>query len=165
MTYDEPDRVAIYGFSLAMMFAPLHECSHRTAFATNQINHAVTWFAGLLSFYNSTFYRLYHKWHHRYTQIPGKDPELSDRKPTNISEYILEISGFYWWTGKIRGQRYDNNAYTDPLPLGTVKQLPANLLDALRYLHTNTILPESLGVEFVQSYIKLKQREWNEYST
>jgi fatty acid desaturase len=95
--------LAIYGFSLAIMFAPLHECSHRTAFATNQINDAVAWFAGLLSFYNSTFYRLYHKWHHRYTQIPGKDPELSDRQPTNISEYILEISGFYWWTGKIRG--------------------------------------------------------------
>jgi fatty acid desaturase len=63
----------------------------------------VAWFAGLLSFYNSNFYRLYHKWHHHYTQIPSKDPELSDRQPTNISEYILEISGFYWWTGKIRG--------------------------------------------------------------
>jgi glutamine synthetase len=63
------------------------------------------------------------------------------------------------------GQRYDNNSYTDPLPFGTVKQLPANLLDALRCLQANTILPDALGIEFVQSYIKLKQREWNDYST
>jgi glutamine synthetase len=62
------------------------------------------------------------------------------------------------------GQRYDNNAYTDPLPLATVKRLPTNLLDALRCLQGNTMLAESLGVEFVQSYIKLKQQEWDNYS-
>jgi fatty acid desaturase len=95
--------LVIYGFSLAIMFAPLHECSHRTAFANNKINDVVAWLAGLLSFYNSTFYRLYHKWHHRYTQIIDKDPELGDRKPTNLGEYILEISGFNWWVGKLRG--------------------------------------------------------------
>jgi len=91
----------IYGFSLAMMFSPLHECCHRTAFANNQINDAVAWLAGLLSFYNSTFYRLYHKWHHRYTQIPDKDPELSDRPPTNLGEYIVAMSGINWWIGKL----------------------------------------------------------------
>jgi fatty acid desaturase len=95
--------VVIYGFSLAAMFAPLHECAHRTAFANNQINDAVAWCAGLLAFYNSTFYRLYHKWHHRYTQIPGKDPELSDPKPTNRWAYCVEISGWNWWIGKFRG--------------------------------------------------------------
>jgi fatty acid desaturase len=95
--------LVIYGFSFAIMFAPLHECSHRTAFANNQINDAVAWLAGLFSFYNSTFYRLYHKWHHRYTQLPGKDPELSDRKPENLREYLLELSGINWWIGKLRG--------------------------------------------------------------
>jgi fatty acid desaturase len=95
--------LVIYGFSFAIMFAPLHECSHRTAFANNQINDAVAWLAGLFSFYNSTFYRLYHKWHHRYTQIPEKDPELSDRKPANLREYLIELSGIPWWIGKFRG--------------------------------------------------------------
>jgi fatty acid desaturase len=93
----------IYGFSLATMFAPLHECVHRTAFANLPLNDRVAWLAGLLSFYNSTFYRYYHKWHHRYTQIPGQDPELNDPKPTNWREYLLEISGFNWWLGKITG--------------------------------------------------------------
>ena len=92
----------LYGFSFAIMFAPLHESSHRTVFTNNQANDVLCWFAGLLSFYNSTFYRLYHKWHHRYTQILDKDPELSDRKPTNLKEYIIEISGITWWIGKFK---------------------------------------------------------------
>jgi len=95
--------LVVYGFSLAAMFAAVHECVHRTAFASNAINDGVAWLAGLLSFYNSTFYRLYHKWHHRYTQIPGKDPELGDPKPANLGEYLIEISGVTWWWGKLRG--------------------------------------------------------------
>jgi len=94
--------LVLYGFSFAIMFAPLHEASHRTVFTNNRANDFLCWFAGLLSFYNSTFYRLYHKWHHRYTQILDKDPELSDRKPTNLKEYIIEISGITWWIGKFK---------------------------------------------------------------
>jgi fatty acid desaturase len=92
----------IYGFSLATMFATLHECCHRTAFANNRLNDAIAWMAGVLSFYNSTFYRRYHKWHHRYTQISGKDPELEDSKPNSLKEYLLEISGLNWWLGKFQ---------------------------------------------------------------
>jgi fatty acid desaturase len=85
----------VYGASLALMFCPTHECVHRTAFANPQVNDAVGWLAGLLSFY--------HKWHHRYTQIPGKDPELGDPKPQNLRQYLWEISGIPWWQGKIIG--------------------------------------------------------------
>lgn len=95
--------LVVYGFSLAAMFAPLHECCHRTAFANQRLNDGVAWFAGLLSFYNSTFYRRYHKWHHRYTQIPDQDPELESPKPQNLREYFLELSGIPWWLGKFRG--------------------------------------------------------------
>jgi fatty acid desaturase len=95
--------LVIYGFSIAAMFAPVHECVHRTAFASNRANDLVAWFAGLLSLYNSTFYRRYHKWHHRYTRIVGKDPELSDPTPTNIWEYLWQVSGIPWWIGKLQG--------------------------------------------------------------
>ena len=78
--------LAIYGMSLAFMFCALHECVHRTAFASAQANDTIAWLAGLLSFYNSTFYRRYHKWHHRYTRIAGKDPELTDLEPKNLRE-------------------------------------------------------------------------------
>jgi fatty acid desaturase len=93
----------IYGFSLATMFAPMHECVHRTAFADNRLNDAVAWLSGVVSFYNSTFFRRYHKWHHRYTRVPHKDPELTDLTPTNLGEYLLVVSGLFWWLGKIRG--------------------------------------------------------------
>jgi fatty acid desaturase len=92
----------IYGFSLAAMFAAVHEGVHRSAFASNRLNDIVAWFAGLLSFYNSTFYRRYHKWHHRYTRVPGKDPELSDPEPTSWQGYLWQLSGIPWWLGKFK---------------------------------------------------------------
>jgi fatty acid desaturase len=93
----------IYGFCLASMFAPMHECVHRSAFANNRLNDIVAWCAGLLSFYNSTFFLYYHNWHHRYTRVPDKDPELTDLKPSNLGTYLLIISGLPWWLGKITG--------------------------------------------------------------
>jgi glutamine synthetase type III len=63
------------------------------------------------------------------------------------------------------GSRCDNNNYTKPLPPEMAKPLPANLLDSLRCLETNAIFSNSLGKSFVKSYLKLKQREWDEYSS
>ncbi len=93
----------IYGIGLALMFCPTHECVHRTAFADSKVNDGVGWFTGLLSFYNSTFYRYYHKWHHRYTQIAGKDPELDDPRPESLGQYLWLLSGIPWWRGKFKG--------------------------------------------------------------
>jgi fatty acid desaturase len=90
----------LYGFSLATMFAPLHECSHRTVFANNQLNDAVGWIAGLLSLYNISFFRRYHKWHHRYTRIPDKDPEMTDPPIETIGQYLFALSAIPWWIGK-----------------------------------------------------------------
>jgi fatty acid desaturase len=95
--------LVLCGAALALMFCAMHECCHRTAFASPRLNDAAAWLAGLLSFYNSTFYRRYHKWHHRYTQIPGKDPELEDPKPVSLGDYLWQLSGIPWWIGKLRG--------------------------------------------------------------
>jgi len=93
----------VYGASLAFMFCAVHECVHRTAFASTRLNDAVAWIAGLLSFYNSTFYRRYHKWHHRYTRVEGKDPELNDLEPQTWWQYLWALSGLPWWKGKVVG--------------------------------------------------------------
>ncbi|MEO1068987.1 MAG: fatty acid desaturase family protein [Cyanobacteria bacterium J06638_6] len=95
--------LVLCGSALALMFCAMHECCHRTAFASPRLNDAAAWLAGLLSFYNSTFYRRYHKWHHRYTQIPGQDPELEDPKPVSLGDYLWQLSGVPWWIGKLRG--------------------------------------------------------------
>ncbi len=91
-----------FGFTLVTMFAAMHEAVHRTAFRSPRLNDGVAWFAGLLSFYNSTFYRPYHGWHHRFTQLPGKDPELEDKKPVTWLDYLVQMSGIPWWFGKLR---------------------------------------------------------------
>jgi len=87
----------MHGFTLVTMFAAMHECVHKTAFATPRLNEIFGWIAGLISFYNFHFYRYYHTWHHRYTQDAAKDPELMDPKPRNRFEYVIEISGLFYW--------------------------------------------------------------------
>lgn len=87
----------LHGFTLVTMFAAMHECVHRTAFASVRLNEIVGWIAGLLSFYNFTYYRHYHTWHHRYTQDSQKDPELMTPKPTTMAGYLMEISGIPFW--------------------------------------------------------------------
>lgn len=61
------------------------------------------------------------------------------------------------------GKPFSNNTYTDPLPEGTTKKLPANLLDALRYLEANSLISQALGEKFVASYLKLKYQEWQNF--
>ena len=93
----------VCGVGLATCFAGLHECSHRTAFRSRTLNDGAAWLLGLLSFYNATAYRRYHQWHHRFTHQPGLDPELDDPVPTTLAAYLLEISGWNWWRGKVSG--------------------------------------------------------------
>jgi glutamate---methylamine ligase len=61
------------------------------------------------------------------------------------------------------GDRCDYNSYTQP-PSDSVKRLPANLLDALRCLEANPVLPKSLGTAFTTAYLKLKHQAWNDYT-
>jgi fatty acid desaturase len=87
----------LLGIAIVTLFAPMHECVHRTAFASRTANVIVGWLAGVLCFYNSTYYWYYHSWHHRYTQDPARDPELMFPKARNRVEYIREISGIMFW--------------------------------------------------------------------
>jgi glutamine synthetase len=63
------------------------------------------------------------------------------------------------------GKPLDIDMYTEghKAPAGT-KKLPLNLLDALRLTEKSALLRRELGDEFVDSYVKLKNREWNDYS-
>lgn len=89
--------MVLHGFTIVSMFAPMHECVHRTVFATPLWNEAFGWLAGLLGFYNFTYYRYYHTWHHRYTQDAERDPELMTPKPHNKREYLWEVSAISFW--------------------------------------------------------------------
>jgi len=62
------------------------------------------------------------------------------------------------------GRRLDVDMYVEGHKVQNAKQLPLNLLDALRALEASAILKERLGVEFVASYLKLKHAEWHDYA-
>ena len=62
------------------------------------------------------------------------------------------------------GKRLDINMYTHAHEAGDARQLPLNLLDALRALEQSLVLRAALGEEVVASYLKLKHDDWNAYS-
>jgi glutamine synthetase type III len=61
------------------------------------------------------------------------------------------------------GKRLDINMYTEGHLAKDAKQLPLNLLDALRALQDSSDLRRELGSELVSSYLKLKHQHWNDY--
>ena len=91
-----------HGFTILAMFAPMHECVHRTAFKTPWLNEVVGWPAGALAGYSFNFYRRFHSWHHRYTQDLQRDPELSGGKPQTFRQYLFVLSGIPFWINRSR---------------------------------------------------------------
>ncbi|MGM4903264.1 type III glutamate--ammonia ligase [Tardiphaga sp. 866_E4_N2_1] len=61
------------------------------------------------------------------------------------------------------GPRLDINMYTEGAKVPKAKQLPLNLLDALRALEASAVLKDQLGEAVVGSYLKLKHSDWNEH--
>ena len=62
------------------------------------------------------------------------------------------------------GKRLDINMYTEGHKAGKVKKLPLNLLDSIRIFESSKVIREGFGDQFVDSYVKLKNKEWNSYS-
>jgi glutamate---methylamine ligase len=62
------------------------------------------------------------------------------------------------------GKRLDVNMYEIGHTLKNVRRLPLNLLDALRGFAASKMLRAALGDELVDSYVKLRMAEWQDYS-
>lgn len=67
----------VFGLFCCSMFAALHEAGHGTAFKSKSLNRLVATIAGIAHVYPYAIFRELHFTHHRYTHIPGKDPEIS----------------------------------------------------------------------------------------
>ena len=77
---------------LISLFAPLHECSHLTAFKSKLLNQLVMFFCGMVHLMPSIWFREFHMHHHRHTQDTEKDPELGTEHPRTIGSYIFLIT-------------------------------------------------------------------------
>lgn len=86
-----------FGLVQVALFAPAHEATHQTAFASRRANQIVGWLAACPSLLNLHFYTAFHFAHHRHTQIPGKDPELDMEAPDTLRAYVRRIVGVPYW--------------------------------------------------------------------
>jgi glutamine synthetase len=62
------------------------------------------------------------------------------------------------------GKRIDLNMYTEQHKLKKVRKLPPNLLDAIRLLDSSKVARAAFGDEFLDSYVKLKNEEWQRFT-
>ncbi|MFQ5785162.1 MAG: fatty acid desaturase [Alphaproteobacteria bacterium] len=91
----------VHGVLLVFLFAPLHECIHRTAFRRRWPNRAVGWICGALLMLPPLYFRHFHFAHHRWTQDPERDPELATPKPATLGQYLLVVSGLPYWRERL----------------------------------------------------------------
>ena len=79
------------------LFAPLHECIHRTAFRSRWLNDAVARVAGFLLLLPPRYFRSFHLSHHRHTQVFARDPELAGKDVSTLGRYLIYVSGLLYW--------------------------------------------------------------------
>lgn len=93
----------LHGAVLVFLFAPLHETIHRTAFASRTLNDAVAFVIGLLLVLPREYFRAFHFAHHRHTQDPARDPEITSPRPTTRRQWLIHVSGLPYWRWQIAG--------------------------------------------------------------
>lgn len=86
----------LHGSVIVLLFAPLHECSHGTAFRTRWLNTAVGMLAGLVSMRPFLYFKYRHTAHHTYTQHDALDPDIVPF-PDSIRAYFAMILGASFW--------------------------------------------------------------------
>lgn len=85
-----------FGLMTSSLFACEHETVHNTAFKSKSLNQWAARLCGIGHFYPFTIFRELHFAHHRYTHIPGKDPEISfGGKP--IASVVSSLPLYFSW--------------------------------------------------------------------
>lgn len=91
--------LAGFGIMCCSVFACEHETVHNTAFKSLFLNQLAARLVGLAHIYPCTIFRELHFTHHRYTHIPGKDPEISlgnKPGPSVVGSVFMYLA---WLTG------------------------------------------------------------------
>lgn len=94
-------------FLLATIFAPYHECTHGTAFATPAYNRWALTLVGVLYGVSWHAYRKFHFQHHAHTQDLQKDPEIMmdpdslSPWPNTPARWLITLTGARFLASKI----------------------------------------------------------------
>lgn len=95
-----PLAIPVLGILLAFLFTLQHECTHRTPFHNRRLNDAVGYLAGLILIQPFLWFRDFHMEHHRFTNIPGRDPELAHPQPETKAQLVWHVSCIGYWIDK-----------------------------------------------------------------
>ena len=89
-----------FGIGESFLFNGFHEMVHNTAFETRIFNTCFAHILGFESFRGAKWFWCFHWTHHRFTNDPSKDPELSgesvdlDDPTKSLLGYLQFISGY-----------------------------------------------------------------------
>lgn len=97
-----PAVMVVQGILLNFLFTTLHETVHRTPFKTRWLNDAVGGVCAFVVVLGPRHFRHFHLAHHRYTNDPGNDPELSSPRPATPVRYAMYMSGLSDWSWRVR---------------------------------------------------------------
>lgn len=111
----------VHGMLLNYLYAAQHELMHGTAFETRGLNEFFSRITGVLVIFPRDYDRFMHFTHHKFTNVPDKDPELmgatQSEAPDTLARLIWSLSAIpYWWRrlstlirnffGNVRDERY-----------------------------------------------------------
>ncbi|WP_284325559.1 fatty acid desaturase [Cypionkella aquatica] len=92
----------VQGVLIVFLFTLEHEATHKTPFASERLNEVVGHLCGFLLLLPFQWFRYFHLAHHRWTNQPGKDPELAGEKPNRIAAWLWHVSGLPYWSAEVR---------------------------------------------------------------
>lgn len=101
-----------HGVLLCFLFTLEHEATHQTPFANTNLNEWVGRACGAALCLPFIWFRYFHLAHHRYTNDPEKDPELSAPRPDTWPAFLIYLTGWGYWRGV--GQVLWQNAFAAP---------------------------------------------------
>ena len=90
------------GVLITFLFTLEHEATHRTPFRSLWLNEWVGRLCGVLLILPFEWFRAFHMAHHRWTNLPGQDPELEGGKPDSLREWVWHVSGLPYWMAGVR---------------------------------------------------------------
>jgi fatty acid desaturase len=117
----------LQGVLVIFLFTLEHEATHQTPFASARLNEWVGRLCGFLILLPFAWFRYFHLAHHRWTNIPGRDPELGSAKPVTRRAWVWHVSGVPYWIAQARlmGALVIGRAAGDYLPAGALPRIVA----------------------------------------
>lgn len=158
----------VQGVLIVFLFTLEHEATHRTPFRSVGLNDWIGRLCGVLLVLPFEWFRAFHMAHHRWTNLPGKDPELAGPKPATRAAWLWHVSGLSYWGAEARlmAALVRGRTEGDYLPEGAKRRIVREarwmaagyLLGALSLVWTPVLLwvwvvPVLIGQPFLRLYL------------